>query len=202
MSLYYRRSAEVSERAIGPMNVADFLCWEDGTDARYELVEGFPLAMAPPAEAHRMLATRLASRIDGALAARRPCNAQIEAGIIRPDRADLYYVADIAATCTPNERGRQEIRKPILIVEILSPGTERHDRLTKVPVYRGIVSVEEILLIDSENIYAEVLRREGERWITTLVRGPHAVLRLASVDLAVAMAELYDGIDIDANAEP
>lgn len=144
----------------------------------------------------------LASRIDGALAARRPCNARIEAGIIRPDRADSYYVVDIAATCTPNERGRQEIKEPLLIVEILSPGTERHDRLTKVPVYRGIGSVAEILLIDSETIYAEVLRREGDRWIAVLVRGPDAVLRLASVDLAVMMAELYNGIDIDPDAEP
>ncbi len=60
----------MSERAIRPMSVAEFLRWEDGTDARYELVGGFPVAMAPPAEAHRILATRLASRIDGALASR------------------------------------------------------------------------------------------------------------------------------------
>ena len=189
----------MSERAIRPMSVAEFLRWEDGTDARYELVGGFPVAMAPPAEAHRILATRLASRIDGALARRRPCNAQIEAGVMRPDRADSYYIADIAATCTPNERGRQAIKEPILIVEILSPGTERHDRLTKVPVYRGIDSVEEILLIDSESIYAEVLRREGDRWITVLVRGPDAVLGLSCVDLSVATTELYDGIETAAD---
>jgi len=192
----------MSELAIRPMNVAEFLRWEDGTDRRCELVVGFPVAMAPPAEAHRMLATRLASRIDAALVGRRPCNAQIEAGIVRPDRADSYYVADIATTCTPNERGRREINAPILIVEILSPGTERHDRLTKVPVYRNIESVEEILLIDSESIYAEVLRREGERWITALVRGGDAVLRLASVDLSVPMAELYDGIETGTAPEP
>ena len=131
----------MSELAVRPMSLAEFLRWEDGTDTRYELVGGFPLAMAPPAEAHRMLATRLASRIDAALAGRRPCNAQIEAGIVRLDRADSYFVADIAATCTPNERRRQAIKDPILIVEILSPGTERHDRLTKVPVYRSIDSV-------------------------------------------------------------
>jgi Uma2 family endonuclease len=191
----------MSERAIRPMNLAEFLSWEDGTDTRHELVGGFPVAMAPPAEAHRILATRLASRIDEVLAARRPCNAQIEAGVIRPDRADSYFVADIAATCTPNERGRQEIKNPILIVEILSPGTERHDRQGKVPVYRGIESVEEILLVDSESIYAEVLRREGDRWITVLVRGRDAVLGLTSVDLSIPMAELYDGIDIDGSQD-
>ncbi|MGH7117007.1 MAG: Uma2 family endonuclease [Stellaceae bacterium] len=184
------------------MNLAEFLRWEDGTDTRYELVSGFPMAVAPPARAHGILCARLAGLIDVRLRPRRPCTAQTEAGISRPDRDDSFFVADIAVTCRPYERGEQLVKEPILIVEILSPGTERHDRLTKVPVYRGIANVEEILLIDSESLYAEVLRHEAGRWVTTLVRGPEALLRLASVDVAVVMSELYDGIDIDAGAEP
>ena len=124
--------------------------------------------------------------------------AQTEAGIVRPDRDDTYYVADLAVTCTPYRRGEQFVKDPILIVEILSPGTERHDRRTKLPVYRSIESVSEILLIDSESIYAEILRREGDHWITELVKGRDATLRLSSVDLQIAMGELYEGIDIEA----
>ena len=58
----------MSELAIRPMSVAEFLRWEDGTDTRYELVSGFPVAMTPRAEAHRLLATRLVARIDAAVA--------------------------------------------------------------------------------------------------------------------------------------
>jgi Uma2 family endonuclease len=192
----------MSERAVRPMKVAEFLRWEDGTDTRYELIDGVPVAMVPPARAHGILCARLAGAIDAGLRLRRPCTAQIEAGIIRPDRDDGFYVADIAVTCRPYQRGEQLVEEALLIVEILSPGTERHDRLTKVPVYRSIDSVEEILLIDSESIYAEVLRREGDHWITILVRGADAVLRLASTDLTVPMGELYDGIEIAAEPEP
>ena len=60
----------------------------------------------------------------------------------------------------------------------------------------------EILLIDSESIYAEILRREGDRWITELVRGRDAVLRLSSVDQQIAMAELYEGIDLGSENAP
>jgi hypothetical protein len=49
------------------MTLEEFLHWDDGTDTRYELIDGFPLAIAPPAEAHRILAVRLVSRIDAAL---------------------------------------------------------------------------------------------------------------------------------------
>jgi Uma2 family endonuclease len=183
----------MSEPAYRAMTLEEFLLWDDGTDTHYELIGGFPVAMAPPAEVHRALAVRLASRIEAALSARRPCNAQIEAGVTRPDRADTYFVADIAASRVPLAPGRQAIEEPFLIVEILSPSTERHDRRIKLPVYRQLQTVQEILLIDSDGIYAEMHRRAGMQWITELLRGDQAILTLASVDIHIPLAELYEG---------
>jgi len=194
----------MSEAAVKPMTLAEFLRWEDGTDTRYELLGGCPVAMAPPAIAHGILALRLGARIDAALRSRSPCFGQSEAGIARPDRNDTCYIADLAVTCTPPERGQQLLRDPLLIVEILSPGTALYDRQTKVSDYRRIPSVQEILLIDCASIFAEVLRREGDRWMTEIVRGPQATLLLASIGLTAAMSELYEGIDLpdQAAAEP
>lgn len=186
----------MSELATKRMSLDEFLHWDDGTDTRYELIDGVPIAMAPPAEAHRILAVRLVSRIEAALQSRRPCNAQIDAGVLRPDRCDAYYIADVAVTCRPNEPGRQAVAEPILIVEILSPSTERHDRRIKLPTYREIESVQEMLLIDSDSYYAEVHRRDANHWIIELVRGSGAILSLSSVGVSLSMAELYDGIAI------
>ena len=183
----------MSELAIKRMTVAELLRWEDGTDTRYELLAGVPVAMAPPAIAHGILALRLGARIDAALRSRPPCFGQSEAGIVRPDRDDTCYVADLAVSCSPPERGQQLLQDPLLIVEILSA---IYDRQTKVADYRRIPSVEEILLIDSASIFAEVLRREGDRWITEIVRGPQATLSLTSIGLTAAMSDLYAGIDL------
>lgn len=182
------------------MTLDEFLCWDDGTETHYELIGGFPLAMAPPAEADRILSMRLGARIDAALARRRPCNAQIAAGVIRADRADTYLEADIAATSAPNELGRQAIRDPFLIVEILSPSTERHDRRVKLPAYRQIETVREILLVASDERYAELHRRSGGQWVTEILRGEHSIVALASVPVEIALAELYDGIALDPEA--
>ena len=190
----------MAEPAIKPMTLDEFLRWDDGTETHYELIGGFPLAMAPPAEVHRALAIRLGSRIEAALSGRRPCNAQLEAGVIRPDRAGTYFEADIAATCTPIEFGRQAIEDPFLIVEILSPSTERHDRRIKLPVYRQITTVQEILFIASDGFYAELHRRSGEQWITEILRGADARLALTSVGIEIPLSELYDGIAL-ADAE-
>jgi Uma2 family endonuclease len=179
-----------------PMTLDEFLRWDDGSGRHYELVGGVPVAMAPPAEAHRILMVRLVSRIDAALSVRRPCNAQVEAGVLRPDRADTYFEADIAATCSANEPGRQAIKEPFLIIEILSPGSERHDRRVKLPVYRQIGTIEEIVLIASDGLYAEVHRRAGEQWIIDILRGAEATLTLRSAETEIAMAELYEGISL------
>jgi hypothetical protein len=68
------------------MTLAEFLRRDDGTDTHYELIGGSPVAMAPVAAAHRMLAMRLGSRIDAALEPRRPCNAQSDPGVVDPAR--------------------------------------------------------------------------------------------------------------------
>ena len=186
----------MSEPAPRGMTVDEFLRWEDGTDTRYELVGGFVYAMAPPAPAHGALLARLAGLIDAALRSRRPCMVQGEAGIARPDRNDTCYIADLAITCQPLRPEDRLMRDPILIVEILSPSTTAFDRQTKVPDYRRISMVQEILLIDSQSVFAEVLRREGDHWITEIVQGPAATLSLSSVPLTIPMAELYDGIPV------
>lgn len=188
----------MAETALKGMTVDEFLQWEDGTDTRYELVDGFVVAMAPPAPPHGVIAVRLGGAIDAALRSRRPCIVQSEAGVARPDRDDSCYVADLAVTREPLQVEDRLIRSPVLIVEILSPTTASHDRQRKVADYRQIASVDEILLIDSQTIFAEVLRREGAHWITEIVEGPAATLTLGSVPLSILMAELYEGIPLPA----
>src|SRR5215469_421041 len=188
----------MAEPAIKPMTLDEFLRWDDGTETHYELIGAFPVAMAPPAAAHRMLATRLVSRIDFALEKRRPCNAQGDAGVVRPERMDTYFEADIVATCERHEFGQQALKEPFLIVEILSPSTERHDRRLKLPAYRQIETVQEILLIASDDIYGEVHRRAaGAQWITEILRGGEAVPSLASIPIEIRLSDLYAGIALE-----
>jgi Uma2 family endonuclease len=179
------------------MTLDDFLTWEDGTDTRYELIGGFVVAMAPPAPAHSALVTRLGVRIEAALASRRPCMTYTEAGILRQDRADSFFVADIAVSCTPIAPRRQSVEDPILIVEVLSPSTEVHDRRFKVTAYREIETVQEVLLVGSDTRYAELHRRAGEQWIVEILRGAGDTIRLTSVGAEIGLADLYDGIVFD-----
>jgi hypothetical protein len=52
----------MSEAAVKRMTVSEFLRWEDGSDTRYELLGGLPVAMAPSPVAQGMLAAHLCGR--------------------------------------------------------------------------------------------------------------------------------------------
>jgi Uma2 family endonuclease len=161
------------------MTVAEFLEWDDGTDTRYELVRGEIVAMAPPSPAHGRIAVNLGRHLANHL--KPPCSAVAQAGIVVPDRDDTRYEADLAVTCTPEPPGTQHIVDPVLIVEILSPSTARRDHNTKLPDYRAIPAVREILAISSRERRVEHWRRAEDQWTVRDLIG-EAELRLDLID--------------------
>ncbi len=177
------------------MTLAEFLAWDDGSDVRYELFRGQVLALAVPSRAHQILAVNFARRLSEALDGRAPCSAGAEAAIALPDRDDTCHIADLAVTCSPHEPSQKLVPSPLVVVEILSPSTEARDRRVKLPDYRGIASVQEIVLIDQDPYYCEVHRRlDDGRWLTDLLRTPEARLRLASIGFDQPLSALYANI--------
>jgi Uma2 family endonuclease len=71
----------MAEPAVRLMTLDEFFRWEDDTDARYQLIEGAPVAVAPPAPRHGILAVAPGAELRSALRSKRPCIAQSEAGI-------------------------------------------------------------------------------------------------------------------------
>ena len=74
----------MAEPAIKLMTLDEFLHWEDGTDTRFELIDGVPSAMAPPARAHGILCATLGAMINSRLRSERPWRVQAEAGVSVP----------------------------------------------------------------------------------------------------------------------
>ena len=148
------------------MTVPEFLRWDDGTDTRYELVGGRPVAMAPAKDPYGRIAVSAALEMRRRLVGRRPCTAMTEAGIWISD--EDYCVADVAATCAlPSRDGY--VAEPFLIVEVLSESDRRRCAFEKVQDYIALPSVQEIWLIDSRKRQVQQWRRAGsDTWIVTL----------------------------------
>jgi Uma2 family endonuclease len=182
--------AVMAEPAEKRWTVEEFLAWDDGTDRRHELIGGQIVAMAPPSEAHGTIVANLTIGIGSQL--QPPCRVVGEAGVIPTDRDDTYYQADLIVTCSPPDRGRPHPVDPVLIVEVLSPSTAVHDRGRKVEDYSRLPSVEEILLVSSEERRVRYWRRDGRRWIVEDLIG-EAELRLATIPEAISLTAIYVG---------
>lgn len=178
----------MSEPAERRMTVAEFLSWNDGTDTRYELIDGRPVAMSPVSASHSIIVINIGHELKVGL--QKPCVVGGEASVQRPDRDDSFYEADIVVSCTPLEAGATTIPEPVVIVEVLSPTTLEHDRGRKVYDYRQIASVQEIVLVSSEQRRVEIWRRRGAKWELEDLIGD-AALELESVGVTIPLAAIY-----------
>jgi Uma2 family endonuclease len=170
------------------MTVAEFLQWDDGTDTRYELVRGKTIAMAPPGARHSVIASKIGGVLEASL--KRPCYVGTNAGVIRPDRDDTFYAADLVVSCTPLPSDTVTIPQPVVVIEVLSPTTAEHDRGGKLYDYRRIASVQEIALVASEQRHVEVWRRRGAKWEVEDLIGD-AMLELETVGVTIPFAAIY-----------
>ncbi len=93
-----------------------------------------------------------------------------------------------AVSCDPGDRERYCRERPCLVIEVLSPHTERLDRFEKSLFYRQLDSLEEYLLVAQDYRQLEVLRR-AEQWQATKYR--QGTVPLQSVDLSVTLDEIY-----------
>jgi Uma2 family endonuclease len=94
----------------------------------------------------------------------------------------------------------QTITNPTVIVEVLSPGTEKYDLGEKALYYRQIPSVQHLLFVSQTAHHVEHQLRDGDRWIITPIIGLEATIDLSVIGLTLALSEIYDDIPLDDDA--
>jgi len=87
-----------------------------------------------------------------------------------------------------------EVLNPVLIVEVLSPSTEEYDRTDKFRMYRSIPSFCEYLLIRQNKVFMERYSKQGEIWTYSDFDNLDQSVLLDSVNIELAIAEIYRNI--------
>src|SRR5208283_3069228 len=185
------------EPAYQLLSVEEFLDACPNDRRHYQLFDGIVVAMAPPAIPHQIVAATLTIEVGLAVRANLPgCSVRNQAGIAPQGLAGRdHFETDITVTCEPPSRGYRGIaEEPLLIVEVLSPSTDRDDVFVKLPAYQRIASLQEILYVETERIGATVYCRARDEWQTIELATPDARLRLETVGLDIPLTTLYRGI--------
>lgn len=169
------------------LSTEEYLEGERHSDIRRELVQGQPYAMVGSSSIHNQIAGSVFATLRAHLRGG-PCRAYVADMKVRV--GDDFYYPDVVVSCTPATGPFYFLVDPVLIVEVLSPSTERQDRLEKRLAYQRLSSLQEYVLIAQDKIQAEVHRRLEDGWELERL-AERDVLRLESVDLTVPMTEIY-----------
>jgi Uma2 family endonuclease len=178
------------------MTVAEFLDWTppNNSDYKWELHDGVPVMMNPPATDHGLIQSEVNRLIGNHLADHPRCRIVANPGV-QPQtvNSDINFrEPDLAVTCEPRERGAKLVRQPLLVIEILSP-SNRRDTWDNVRNYVSISSVQEILVLEPVSVAAHLLRRQNDgTWPANPIElMDDETAELASIDFTAKLSAFY-----------
>ena len=179
------------------ISAQEYLELEQTADAKHEFIDGEIHAMTGASDAHVKVTGNAYALLKNHLRGS-GCTTYIADMKLRIGQDEAFFYPDVMVCCDPADQlPEQDLVKnsPKLIIEVLSPSTEAHDRGKKFMLYRKLLSLEEYLLIDPRNYYVELFHRENDiQWSLTAIESAESRLTLSSVGLTCSLADLYEDV--------
>ncbi len=115
---------------------------------------------------------------------------------LKTDVMSVY--PDVMVVCAPVDERAAAVSEAVLVVEVLSEGTEKKDRTAKQQAYLAAPFLRQFVLVSQDERMVEVYTRTPAGWTYASQRGPDGVVDLPALDARVSMAEVYQGTGVSA----
>ena len=184
-----------------PLAQAEFFDWAEAQQGRYEFDGARPVAMISGTNNHGIIADNirfeLRTRLRGG-----PCRA------ISPDGGGVETVGnkvrcpEATVTCSRVPGAGRLIPDPVIVFEVVSPGSVRIDQVLKLHEYHGVPSIKRTVLVEQSGIALTVhSRQRDEPWLTGILVGGD-VLALPEIGIEMPVAALYEGVEFAQERNP
>ncbi len=174
------------------MTVDDYVAWSlDQPDApRADLIDGEIYAHAAQRIAHVQSKIRVVNALERAIRnAGLTCNALGDGVLVRISETTAYEPDALAYCGDPLPGDALEVPNPVIVVEVLSPGSEARDMRDKLAGYFQAPSVAHYLIVDpDEKLLIHHARKEGDALTTRILRVGE--LRLDPPGLVLSLADI------------
>ncbi|MDQ2747159.1 MAG: Uma2 family endonuclease [Acidobacteriota bacterium] len=179
------------------MTLDEYLEFDYNAEGRYEYFDGEIVEMSGGSPEHSLLGSRL-SRLLGNQLDSKGCLVYSSEVKIKVPTMLPYRYGDISALCGKpiyELFGKQKLlTNPSLIIEVLSPSTEKYDRISKLKAYKLIQSLREYMLVWQDKKFIMLFTKHNEKfWFQSeYVEGE--TLKLESLECELKVNEIYQGI--------
>jgi Uma2 family endonuclease len=184
----------------------EYLELDRNSDARLEYWDGEIFDRAGGSEMHYEIESNFIAALKPKL---RGLGCRVFTGNMRLKVPSLppYRYGDFSALCGEAQfeeiGGVDVLTNPALIIEVLSKSTEGYDRGDKFTHYKSIPSFQEYLLIAQHRPHVtQFVRQADNSWLQSEYNDLAAVVSLVSLDCAIPLREIYEGITFAAPEEP
>jgi len=185
--------AEAARREDWPRTVAEFEEWHRHQPERWEFIRGEPRMMAPATMPHSIIKRNVLRALDSSLEGS-ACQALVDVAQILTD--EISAIPDVVVTCAPIDHSTSVIAEPVIIVEVMSPGSEADDAGRKWLAYRKIPSLRHYLVLAQDRHLVHVHSRAGDIWRERFVS--EAAFELDDPSLRLEVDALYVATDLAA----
>lgn len=178
----------------GALSLEAYLAWENAQPTRNEFYRGQVLAMGDATRREGVVVGNLSMHLGNHLAA---SHCQVFASSMKLQIGDdTILYPDLFVTCDRADLSTDMIFKsPLLLIEIVSPGSRAYDHGLKFELYRLVASLQEYVLVDPATRRVEAFRRTPDNQWLFVDMSTEPTIRLASIDQAIPLADVFDGID-------
>jgi len=184
----------MSVQPLSSWTPEDYLMFERTHTDRHEFADGQIIQQAGGSRNHSLIGANIVSSLHQQLRSR-PCIVYGSDMRIAIPRARRYVYPDVSVACEAShfeDAHEDTLTNPTVIIEILSPSTERYDRGKKFQAYQTIESFQEYVLVTQDIVMVEHFAwRSDALWTFEALTELSETISLPSIQCILHLAEVY-----------
>jgi Uma2 family endonuclease len=192
-------------KEIAMVSEADYFACLESIEGKAEYQNGVIYDMAGGSPRHGLITMNCGTAIGSQLKDKN-CGVYSPDVLLGVELAHSYFFPDLFVACGKLELdkvNRNAVKNPQVIVEVLSPSTMDRDRTSKLLRYIQIPSLQEYILVEQHKALVDVcFINDRGVWDSETVRGLDAMVKIRSLGIEVAMADIYRLVDFEVPTEP
>lgn len=182
---------------FSPLSEEAYRIIEAESTEKHEFVNGQIYAMAGGSPTHNDLAGSAYAALYNQLRGK-PCVPRGSDQRVKVVKTGINTYPDIVVACPPltYDGDGMTLLDAAVIIEVLSPSTERYDAGAKFLHYTQMPSLQHYILISQDRIQVEHRRRREDHWSTEIFTQREDTVTLDAITCTLNLAELYERVDV------
>jgi len=188
--------SSVPQKLITP---DEYLRLERAAETKSEYDNGIVYTRDGARRRHNVIVSGLIHSLDTRLSS--GCEVYPSDMKVRVHRPPRYYYPDASVACGEirfEDDHDDILLNPLVVFEVLSDDTERDDRGRKFYAYQAIESLQEYVLVSTNDCQIEHFRRDGDQWWYSKAEGLDASLPLPAIGCELPLREIYRRVSFPA----